>query len=357
MAHVAKYTQSQVGHLFNHYNRDKEKDCNRSNESIDKNKTKDNYNLMEREQTPQEYIKQRLNEVYHMNRADINVMVDWIVTLPKDYDGDPREFFQHTVDYLNDRYGADNCIGAFVHMDETTPHLHYSFLPVVPDLKHEKYDYKLDAKKVISRKELREFHPDLQKYLREKMPDRTINIYSDTKEKIKDASLEKYKLEQELEKKNELQRQLKDKEKDQFDTAVSQNQKEKRLNEKQKELDDKEAALNKKIKEHNKRVEEYSDKLNKFQQAKEYFHERDSFIKDIGTNDYTYDREMYLYDQQMPGHEIPTISTYNGTYFLEPELNSPYRTEEERENLQIEFERFLEPEPEHEKEHNREYSR
>ena len=70
MAHVAKYTQSQVGHLFNHYNRDKEKDCNRSNESIDKNKTKDNYNLMEREQTPQEYFKQRLNEVYHMNRAD-----------------------------------------------------------------------------------------------------------------------------------------------------------------------------------------------------------------------------------------------------------------------------------------------
>ena len=86
MAHVAKYTQSQVGHLFNHYNRDKEKDCNRSNESIDKNKTKDNYNLMEREQTPQEYFKQRLNEVYHMNRADINVMVDWIVTLPKDYE-------------------------------------------------------------------------------------------------------------------------------------------------------------------------------------------------------------------------------------------------------------------------------
>ena len=64
------------------------------------------------------------------------------------------------------------------------------------------------------------------------MPDRTINIYSDTKEKIKDASLEKYKLEQELEKKNELQRQLKDKEKDQFDTAVSQNQKEKRLDRK-----------------------------------------------------------------------------------------------------------------------------
>ena len=169
MAHVEKYTQSQVGHLFNHYNRDKEKDCNRSNESIDKNKTKDNYNLMEREQTPQEYFKQRLGEVYHMNRSDVNVMVDWIVTLPKDYDGDPKEFFQHTVDYLNDRYGADNCIGAFVHMDETTPHLHYSFIPVVPDERHKDYDYKVNAKKVISRKELQNFHPDLQKYLREKM--------------------------------------------------------------------------------------------------------------------------------------------------------------------------------------------
>lgn len=46
MAHVAKYTQAQTGHLFNHYNRDKEKDCNRSNQDIDKSKTHENYNLM-----------------------------------------------------------------------------------------------------------------------------------------------------------------------------------------------------------------------------------------------------------------------------------------------------------------------
>ena len=50
MAHVAKYTNTQCGHLLNHYNRVNEKDCNRSNEDIDKTRTKENYNLMEREE-------------------------------------------------------------------------------------------------------------------------------------------------------------------------------------------------------------------------------------------------------------------------------------------------------------------
>lgn len=175
--HVAKFTKAQTGHILNHCNRDKEAPCNRSNERIDPERTGQNYNLMEREQSPQEYLTQRLGEVYHMDRDNINVMCDWVVTLPKDFDGDSRDFFIHTVDFLNERYGGENCIGAFVHMDETTPHLHYSFMPVTEDKnpKHEQ-DYKLNAKEVIDRQELKDIHPDLQKYLRERMPDKTINV-------------------------------------------------------------------------------------------------------------------------------------------------------------------------------------
>ena len=75
MAHVAKYTQVQTGHLFNHYNRDKEKDCNRSNQDIDKSKTHENYNLMQREEFPQEYFKSRLDQLYKIDRADVKVCV------------------------------------------------------------------------------------------------------------------------------------------------------------------------------------------------------------------------------------------------------------------------------------------
>lgn len=192
MAHVAKYATSAKGHMLNHYNRDKEAPCNRSNENIDPERTRENYNLMQREQTPQEYFTQRMGEVYHIDRADLKTMCDWVVTLPQDYKGDTREFFVHCTDFLNERYGAENCLGAFVHMDETTPHMHYAFMPVVPDPKHEQ-GYKISAKEVLDRKELQHFHDDLQKYLREKMPDREINLYRDGEKEKADRSLQEFK--------------------------------------------------------------------------------------------------------------------------------------------------------------------
>lgn len=99
--------------LFNHYNRDKEKDCNRSNQDIDKSKTHENHNLMQREETPQEYFKSQLNQLYKIDRADVKVMCDWVVTLPKDLDGNSREFFAYVTNFLNVRYGVENCAGTY----------------------------------------------------------------------------------------------------------------------------------------------------------------------------------------------------------------------------------------------------
>nr|WP_271028251.1 plasmid recombination protein [Enterococcus faecium] len=31
---------------------------------------------------------------------------------------------------MNERYGQENAVAAVVHSDETTPHLHYAFVPV-----------------------------------------------------------------------------------------------------------------------------------------------------------------------------------------------------------------------------------
>ena len=83
MAHVAKYTNTQTGHLLNHYNRKNEKDCNRSNEDIDKTRTTENYNLMEREESPQEIYKNRLGELYNLGRADVKTMCDLVISLAK----------------------------------------------------------------------------------------------------------------------------------------------------------------------------------------------------------------------------------------------------------------------------------
>ena len=58
---------------------------------------------------------------------------------------------------MNERYGKENVISAYVHFDEVTPHMHYAFVPVVEDKK--KGGYKLSAKS--HNKKLGTFHKTL----------------------------------------------------------------------------------------------------------------------------------------------------------------------------------------------------
>ena len=163
MAHVEKYTAAATGHMLAHYDRTHSS----STSMIDESRTVLNHNLAGIDQPlPQlDFLHKRLGEIKVMKRADVNVMCDWIVTAPKELT--PEElplFFNETYKFLNDRYGKENVISAYVHMDETTPHIHYAFVPVVIDKK--KGIPKLSAKERITRKDLNTFHPDLTKHMR-----------------------------------------------------------------------------------------------------------------------------------------------------------------------------------------------
>lgn len=163
MAHVEKYTAAATGHMLAHYDRTHSS----STSMIDESRTVLNHNLAGIDQPlPQlDFLHKRLGEIKVMKRADVNVMCDWIVTAPKELT--PEElplFFNETYKCLNDRYGKENVISAYVHMDETTPHIHYAFVPVVIDKK--KGIPKLSAKERITRKDLNTFHPDLTKHMR-----------------------------------------------------------------------------------------------------------------------------------------------------------------------------------------------
>ena len=168
MAHIAKYKKFALGHMLNHYARSKdiEKAVVRSNDNIDASRTHLNYNLAEHQQLIQlDFVHKRLSEIRVQNRKDINVMLDWVVTLPKLLNSDEQErFFRETYNFLNERYGKENVISAYVHLDEITPHMHYSFIPVVEDKK--KGGYKLSAKEKITKNDLKSFHFDLSKYLK-----------------------------------------------------------------------------------------------------------------------------------------------------------------------------------------------
>ena len=128
-----------------------------------------------------EYFKQRKSELYCMNRADIKVLVVWIINSPKDLNpSDEEKFFQLTYQFLEDRYGVDNVIQAYVHYKDQTidceenpdeiiierPHLHFCFIPVVADANpNHPQSEKICANDVLG-PDLYHFHPDLQQYLK-----------------------------------------------------------------------------------------------------------------------------------------------------------------------------------------------
>ena len=113
------------------------------------------------------------SEVHCCKRADVNALCSWVITSPLKADevGEDviNRFFDICHKFLTERYGVvlesgdSNIVSSVSHFDETTPHLHFKFVPLVPDGKHG--GYKVSAKEVLNRADLKSFHKDLQTYL------------------------------------------------------------------------------------------------------------------------------------------------------------------------------------------------
>ncbi|WP_100665045.1 MobV family relaxase [Leuconostoc citreum] len=169
MAHLKKNTRGSVPGLAVHFER---KTDHHSNKEIDMAKTYLNQDLISDDSDMISRFNERLNDVYCMKRDDVKALATWIVTLPEELSEAPYEqqsaFFQATKQFLDDRYGQENAVAAVVHYDETTPHLHYAFVPVVFDAKKERY--KVSAKEVLTRHDLQTFHDDLDQTLKQTLP-------------------------------------------------------------------------------------------------------------------------------------------------------------------------------------------
>lgn len=169
MSHFRKCTLQESVHLCPHYERSSTIKTY-SNSEIDKEKSSNNYNLAPDREDQIGYIRQKLQEISHVNRKDLVVMVDIIITVPKDLEESPVRFFAETYNFCISRFGEksgmgeDVVISAYCHMDETTPHMHFAFLPICSsgDVK------RFCAKEVVNRKELQTFHKDLQKHMDKK---------------------------------------------------------------------------------------------------------------------------------------------------------------------------------------------
>lgn len=189
MAHLAKYKRPAVAAMVGHYAREAEgRGYERAN--IDPSRTANNYAIGASSVNELAgMVRARVEtgiELHNANarrglRKDANVLADWVVTLPADCRAeDAPAFFRAVVEFVRERYGAENVPGGFVHADEATPHVH---VPVVPV-----HDGRLVASKVFDRSDLQGWHEALSDRVEAALGYRVSVLLSDEKQAEKQLS-------------------------------------------------------------------------------------------------------------------------------------------------------------------------
>ena len=219
MASVQKFTNEAMDKMLRHNDR---AIGNSANTDIDPCKSSLNYSfpLNHGPLSDYAYYQKLLDTSYLYGRGSTREKrsitgCGWIVTLPRELFGQAEQekaFFRGVFDFVSDRYGSENIINNAVHYDEAgLPHIHIVFCPITVldhDVVHYKtqkttqvkkldsgryefqyhfkldengekiplknyakmsdyYDSKIDCNSVLNKVELKNFHPDLQKYLQE----------------------------------------------------------------------------------------------------------------------------------------------------------------------------------------------
>ena len=129
MASFKKFPASSVGRLFLHNNRTPNDGVTHSNEQIDSERTALNYYF--KKGTAKD-VSKRMDEIFAIKKDNTVVLGEMAVTLPKDVkESDEKKFFQSVYDFYCKDFGEENIVNAVVHKDESQPHIHISFIPVV----------------------------------------------------------------------------------------------------------------------------------------------------------------------------------------------------------------------------------
>lgn len=164
VCHFGKYKAGNVFGLQKHNQRENE---NYTNNDIDKARTPLNYDLINKGNI--NYTK-KIKMIIEANRAsqrairkDATVYCECIISSDSAFfekltEDSQKEFFKGALDYLKNKIGEEFIISANVHLDETTPHMHVGFVPII--------DNSLSAKKLIDRKFLRDVQDQLPAYLK-----------------------------------------------------------------------------------------------------------------------------------------------------------------------------------------------
>lgn len=164
----AKHKGNPARALEAHHERQKERYA--SNPDIDTARSKENFHIIKPTGRYYHFIRQRIEQSGCRTRKDSTRFVDTLVTasptfFKKKSPQEVRAFFERATDFLISRVGRENIVSAVVHMDEKTPHMHLTFVPLTKD-------HRLCAKEIIgNRASLTKWQDDFHAYMLEKYPD------------------------------------------------------------------------------------------------------------------------------------------------------------------------------------------
>ncbi len=163
VVHMQKFKSYDLKGIQFHNQRERE---SKTNPDINKEKSHLNYDLHNQENI--NYNK-KVDEIIKKNvitnrkiRKDAVRMCNFIVTSDKSFfenlsQEEQDQFFKKSYEFFKDRYGEDKIVSAMIHLDEATPHMHLSLVPVIEN--------KLSAKRLFNRKELLAIQEEYPKYI------------------------------------------------------------------------------------------------------------------------------------------------------------------------------------------------
>ena len=110
----------------------------RNRNYIDSSRSDQNYHLIEPQGPYMEEIKRKIEEAKAVPRTQSILLVEgrigpsaeWIKAKNLD---DQKKFFEYSLSFFTERIGAKNFVSAVVHMDEASPHMHFTFVPITQE--------------------------------------------------------------------------------------------------------------------------------------------------------------------------------------------------------------------------------
>jgi hypothetical protein len=172
ICNMSKFNSGSIGKLGKHIDR---KNLNYSNQQIDTSKSYLNVSLVEDHRPLPERVQEEIDQNYTYNRkiqSNAVLLNGFIVTASDEYmDSLERhekiQYFKDAKEYFDKEYG--HVVTAEIHFDETNPHMHLGFVPLVEAEINGKKCTTLSSRRLFGKPhQLSNFHTDFTNYMQDK---------------------------------------------------------------------------------------------------------------------------------------------------------------------------------------------